>query len=189
MQHNNVRIYGGRIMSKKHKPLVLGDVDDVKRISEIYSRNVDILGTLDVTTKKDTPPVLSISDDTVFINSENIILESNNVDIQGSLSVNGLSTTQNSKSMYKLHHITNESHTIKLDDSKFDVFECNIDSIVTLEMELDDDFVVLEKVLLLERVLRVLLNLNLVNYALRRTFRLGLVKVDRVYQWYVYGIN
>lgn len=176
MQQNNVRICGGKIMSKKNKPVILGTDEDDQRISEIFTRNVDILGTLNVTITKDTPPVLSVSDDTVFINSDNIFLESKNIDIQGSLTLNGseLLKGETEKSKYKIHKITDESHTIKLDDSKFDIFEGNNNSVITLEMHLDVDFAVVEKTFIARDGFRGCVSFKFIKLCTDETISLGL---------------
>ena len=108
MIQNNVHIFGGLIQSKPNKPLMLGEDKPESRIKEIYTKNLSVTGTVDIRSSEDSAPLVSISDNTCFMKSESIVIEGN-IELEGTIKINGKSLSNNKKSMiYATHNLTND---------------------------------------------------------------------------------
>jgi hypothetical protein len=133
LSQNNVRISGGIIKSSEGVELCIGSEISNERVKEIYGSKLNILGDVEFLTSSKNPPVLSIIDDTCFINAENLFINGKEgIEFQNDVKINGV--------------LEVDSLTIKGDKVRGDrvqennsIIEIDVESMAEYSVCLEDD--------------------------------------------------
>lgn len=161
MNQNNVRIFGGKIIGKKDKPLFIGTDSNDSRVKELYTNNLNVLGSFDVSTSEASPTVMSVSDDTYFLNCKNILIESENFDIQGNVKINDQIIEKRTNTIYQIQTIR-ENTTIELDDTEYELFDCDSGT-YEVNIKMKDGLNIIKKVFIARKNFKGTVKFNFIN--------------------------